>query len=84
MREAAVNFFNVNSNAPVAQLDRASAYEAEGREFEPLRARHFFSLAMLQWKLSKSNLMEGEGLACAQPKTINLHRTPEDALSCST
>ncbi len=28
-------------HAPVAQLDRASAYEAEGREFEPLRARHF-------------------------------------------
>ena len=29
------------NHAPVAQLDRASAYEAEGREFEPLRARHF-------------------------------------------
>ena len=29
-------------SAPVAQLDRASAYEAEGREFEPLRARHYF------------------------------------------
>jgi hypothetical protein len=27
--------------APVAQLDRASAFEAEGREFESLRARHF-------------------------------------------
>jgi hypothetical protein len=27
--------------APVAQLDRASGYEPEGREFEPLRARHF-------------------------------------------
>ncbi len=26
--------------APVAQLDRASAFEAEGREFESLRARH--------------------------------------------
>src|SRR5258708_36053713 len=25
--------------APVAQLDRASAFEAEGREFESLRAR---------------------------------------------
>ena len=28
-------------NAPVAQLDRASAFEAEGRGFEPLQARHF-------------------------------------------
>ncbi len=27
-------------HAPVAQLDRASAFEAEGREFESLRARH--------------------------------------------
>src|SRR5260370_7653137 len=30
-----------NRCAPVAQLDRASAFEAEGREFESLRARHF-------------------------------------------
>ena len=28
------------SQAPVAQLDRASAFEAEGRRFEPCRARH--------------------------------------------
>jgi hypothetical protein len=28
------------SNAPVAQLDRASGFEPEGREFESLRARH--------------------------------------------
>ena len=27
--------------APVAQLDRASGYEPEGREFDSLRARHF-------------------------------------------
>ena len=27
-------------NAPVAQLDRASGYEPEGREFESLRAHH--------------------------------------------
>jgi hypothetical protein len=26
--------------APLAQLDRASDYESEGREFESLRARH--------------------------------------------
>ena len=29
------------SDAPVAQLDRVSGYEPEGREFESLRARHF-------------------------------------------
>ena len=28
--------------APVAQLDRASGYEPEGREFDSLRAHHFF------------------------------------------
>ena len=27
--------------APVAQLDRASGFEPEGREFESLRARQF-------------------------------------------
>jgi hypothetical protein len=30
--------------APLAQLDRASGYEPEGREFESLRARHFTSV----------------------------------------
>ena len=29
-------------SAPVAQLDRVSGYEPEGREFESLRARHYF------------------------------------------
>ncbi len=29
-----------NAQAPVAQLDRASGYEPEGREFESLRAHH--------------------------------------------
>ena len=28
------------TDAPVAQLDRASGYEPEGREFKSLRARH--------------------------------------------
>ena len=31
------------SEAPVAQLDRAPDYESGGREFESLRARHFFN-----------------------------------------
>src|SRR5713226_3878829 len=30
-----------HSIAPLAQLDRASGYEPEGREFESLRAHHF-------------------------------------------
>src|SRR5437588_12321000 len=29
--------------APLAQLDRASDYESEGREFESLRARHLIN-----------------------------------------
>jgi hypothetical protein len=33
----------LETDAPVAQLDRASAFEAEGREFESLRARHFLN-----------------------------------------
>src|SRR6266705_3547591 len=32
--------------APLAQLDRASGYEPEGREFESLRARHFLPRAL--------------------------------------
>jgi hypothetical protein len=32
--------------APVAQMDRASASEAEGREFDPHRARHSKQLSM--------------------------------------
>ena len=30
--------------APLAQLDRASGYEPEGREFESLRAHHYFHI----------------------------------------
>src|SRR5436309_222162 len=32
------------SVAPLAQLDRASGYEPEGREFESLRAHHFIGV----------------------------------------
>jgi hypothetical protein len=51
----------VNHSAPVAQLDRASGYEPEGREFESPRAHHFpkenpflekaasFSVLVLAW-----------------------------------
>ena len=34
--------YSTASKAPVAQLDRASDYESEGRAFESLRARQFF------------------------------------------
>jgi hypothetical protein len=34
---------NLNVCAPVAQLDRAAASGAVGREFESLRARHSFT-----------------------------------------
>ena len=36
--------------APVTQLDRVSAFEAEGRGFESLRARHFSFLARAKIK----------------------------------
>ncbi len=36
----------IANRAPVAQLDRASAFEAEGRGFEPLQARHFSPVFM--------------------------------------
>jgi hypothetical protein len=35
------------NGAPVAQLDRASGYEPEGREFESPRAHHFKSLRLI-------------------------------------
>ena len=34
-------------HAPVAQLDRASDYESEGRTFESFRARHFSFLTFV-------------------------------------
>ena len=44
-------FFSVPSEiaskcAPVAQLDRVPGYELGGREFESLRAHHFFKRAL--------------------------------------
>jgi hypothetical protein len=35
-----------NECARVAQLDRVSGYEPEGREFESLRAHHFFFFSL--------------------------------------
>src|SRR5258706_7830853 len=39
--------FLPSKTAPLAQLDRASGYEPEGREFESLRAHHLISLLAL-------------------------------------
>ena len=44
-RSPLASFHRQPSDAPVAQLDRASDYEFEGRTFESLRARHFGSKA---------------------------------------
>ena len=54
LARAAMLFF-LNNSAPVAQLDRASGYEPEGREFESPRAHHFFPLISLQ--LSRNLLL---------------------------
>jgi hypothetical protein len=45
----------IANSAPVAQLDRASAFEAEGRGFEPLQARHlpFEKIAFLVGRKSR-------------------------------
>jgi hypothetical protein len=43
VQEISVNCCN-RGIAPLAQLDRASGYEPEGREFESLRAHHSFQI----------------------------------------
>jgi hypothetical protein len=40
--------FRIICNAPVAQLDRVSGYEPEGREFESLQARQSFKISELR------------------------------------
>ena len=44
MRSGNVEKKLLERNAPVAQLDRASGYEPEGREFESLRAHHIIAM----------------------------------------
>src|SRR5271166_4240782 len=59
LARAAMLFF-LNNSAPVAQLDRASGYEPEGREFESPRAHHY--------QTSESCTLAGSGYpyACCQ------------------
>ena len=49
--------------APLAQLDRASGYEPEGREFESLRARHQF---LLDPPLCVGFRLRAQTLACPE------------------
>ena len=57
------NFYiEVSLGAPLAQLDRASGYEPEGREFESLRARHFNPFLSLQYAIFRIGLSVFQGL----------------------
>ena len=51
-----VDDYNV-LDAPVAQLDRASGFEPEGREFESLRARQFSRTKKALQKISAAQLL---------------------------
>ena len=47
------------SRAPVAQLDRASGYEPEGRVFESLRAHHKNTDLLLTTKVRRIAFTDG-------------------------
>ena len=71
---------NFNYSAPVAQLDRASGYEPEGREFESLRAHHLFPIKMHVFE-------ESPGNGCLRTFSVQLPcnpcRRPSTKLSCA-
>src|SRR5437016_4528426 len=50
---------DMRNNAPVAQLDRASDFESEGREFESLRARQSYQYvrSAFRIKIFPKNMM---------------------------
>ena len=58
------NMLESNLSAPVAQLDRASGYEPEGREFESLRAHHFPITDSITYKNIFESLLAGFLSAC--------------------
>ena len=67
--------------APVAQLDRAAASGAVGREFESLRARHSFDFARVNGrKLSHCSKYPCNRLAGSQV-ILHDHRERDSALS---
>lgn len=51
----------ISKRAPLAQLDRATAFEAVGCGFESLRARHFLFLNILFLKRESTEI---ESLEC--------------------
>jgi hypothetical protein len=51
---------NRHLSAPVAQLDRVSGYELEGRRFESFRVRHFIYIALVA-QLDRVSGFEPEG-----------------------
>ena len=62
-------FFLAQFFAPLAQLDRASDYESEGREFESLRARHLPECAKILARaelLFPSLTVTNDTLLCAR------------------
>jgi hypothetical protein len=69
-------------SAPVAQLDRASGYEPEGREFESLRAHHIFNHASEdEMSLTASRILLVLALLLPfQGQSIIMHITTSDAV----
>jgi hypothetical protein len=68
---AVINLKYFLSEAPLAQLDRASGYEPEGREFESLRAHHSLSITCrespnLSFGSIGSNIEIKPRFACSQ------------------
>ena len=64
-----------SSRAPVAQLDRASGYEPDGREFESLRARHFSRPKAAKPQLTRANARQ----ARARPRNSSRRILPGGA-----
>ena len=70
--------------APVAQLDRASGYEPEGRGFESLRARHllgWFHFKLLRLPLDSLRLTTRFTLdrSAAEPSKNEQHQATDPA-----
>jgi hypothetical protein len=63
-------------NAPVAQMDRACASGAQGRGFEPLRARHiFFRCVFGRWPILRFMSSHQFNSAFAQLTQVSLEAT---------
>ena len=70
-------------DAPLAQLDRASDFESEGREFESLRARQYLRLAQALLAISALLFRRGpccEGVAASNNGINDLPRFTIDSV----